>query len=56
MPSSARNHSNRYVTRQTSDLRPEYQRLSLTQKSIFYAGPSAWNNLPLEIRNIEKKS
>ena len=47
-------HVTGYMTRQNSDLRPMYQRLSLTQKSIYYAAPSAWNCIPRNIRCLDK--
>ena len=47
-------HVTGYMTRQNSDLRPMYQRLSLTQKSIYYAAPSAWNHIPRNIRSLDK--
>ena len=31
---------------------PQFQRLTLTQNSITFAGPAAWNSLPNEIRSI----
>ena len=45
--------SQAYVTRQSSSLRPSFQRLALAQKSIYYAAPTAWNLIPLDIRQLE---
>ena len=39
-----RNHG--YNTRNRNSLRPEYHRLTSTQRSVSYSGPSIWNNLP----------
>ena len=51
--SFASDHVTPYVTRQNANLRTSFQRLALTQKSIFYAAPSAWNSVPLSIRNLD---
>ena len=42
-----------YETRNSDNLRPQFQRLGLTQKSIMYAAPKAWNSIPSDIRNLE---
>ena len=41
-------------TRQASFAVPNFQRLSLTQRSISYLGPVTWNSLPIELRTIDK--
>ena len=42
-----------YGTRGQMDVRPAYQRLSLTQHSIYYAGPLVWNSLPNFIKDSD---
>ena len=42
------------TTRQTVNAVPNFHRLSLTQRSVSYLGPSTWNSLPHELRNISK--
>ena len=39
-----------YSTRQRDDAIPQFQRLALTQNTIYYAGPAVKNSLPFEIR------
>ena len=46
-------NSHSYTTRNTNNLRPVFQRLDLTQKSIYFAAPTIWNLVPVDIRNIE---
>ena len=41
-----------HETRQNRNLRPEFQRLSLTQKSIKFTGPTNWNIIPERLKNI----
>ena len=41
-------------TRQTDYAVPIFHRLSLTQRSVSYLGPSTWNSLPHELRDIQK--
>ena len=41
-----------YSTRNSHLLLPTYRRLSLTQHSITYTGPSIWNSLPSEIKSL----
>ena len=36
--------------RNVNQLRPQFHRLSTTQHSISYMGPTIWNSLPHEIR------
>ena len=43
--------SHNYNTRGKLLLRPEFQRISLTQQNISYRGPKIWNSLPEPIRN-----
>ena len=43
------NHS--YSTRSSSLLRPDYQRLTVTQQSIHYLIPTVWNSIPVSIKN-----
>ena len=40
-----------YGTRGQLNVRPAFQRLSLTQHSIYYAGPLAWNTLPSYVKD-----
>ena len=42
-----------YATRGRDDILPAFQRLSLTQRSLLYSAPQAWNRLPVELRNLE---
>ena len=48
-----RNHS--HDTRHRSSLVPEFQRLTTTQRSINYAGPTFWNSLPNDIKNSSSR-
>ena len=41
-----------YATRNSSDLIPAFQRLSICQRSTFYLCPHIWNELPDEIKII----
>ena len=41
-------------TRNTNLANPSFHRLAQTQRAVSYAGPKAWNNLPDNIRRIEK--
>ena len=45
-----RNHP--YPTRSYNDLVPLYARLNVTQNSLKVSGPSVWNSIPQEIRNL----
>ena len=40
------------VTRNMNLAQPSFQRLTLTQHSVSYAGPKIWNEIPQCIRNI----
>ena len=42
-----------YHTRSIDHLPVTFQRLTSTQRSLTFAGPQIWNNLPLDLRNIE---
>ena len=46
----ARHHS--YRTRGATSLCPIFQRLNVTQRSVNYAGPTIWNEIPVEIRTL----
>ena len=41
-----------YNTRNSSDARPSFQRLTTTQQSIKYVGPKVWNSIPSNVRCI----
>ena len=47
------NRAHNYATRNRELLLPSFQRLSVTQKSLFYMGPSIWNSIPNSIRTVE---
>ena len=47
-----RNHN--YSTRNSDNVLPRFQRLTITQHSIFYAAPIAWNSIPSYLRNIDE--
>ena len=40
------------ITRNRTSAVPKFHRLEKTQQSITFSGPTLWNNLPTEIRNI----
>ena len=42
-----------YSTRQSNLIESSFQRLSTTQKSIYYEGPKIWNSLPSSMKNIQ---
>ena len=42
-------------TRFYNSLVPDFQRLSSTQKSINFAGPTFWNNIPNDIKNSNSR-
>jgi hypothetical protein len=42
----------RYLTRSRYNIPPTFQRLSVTQRSITYSAPTAWNSLPRYLTNI----
>ena len=46
-------HPDAYHTRGANLLAPVFRRLSMTQKSVGFAGPKLWNSLPLNVREIE---
>ena len=43
-------------TRNSNLPQSEFRRLTQTQKSISYMGPKTWNNLPADLRQIDKLS
>ena len=45
-----------FRTRSRGRLISEFQRLNVTQQSIKYIGPTEWNRLPENLRQIEKFS
>ena len=45
--------SHEYSTRNRNQPVPRFQRLKLTQRSIFFAAPHAWNKLPPHLKNIQ---
>ena len=51
--SLAYRHPDIYHTRGANLLAPVFQRLSMTQRSVGFAGPQMWNSLPRNIREIE---
>ena len=40
-----------YYTCNNISLKPNFQRLTLTQQSVNYRAPKTWNDIPLHIRN-----
>ena len=42
-----------YPTRNRNLARPEFQRLSISQQNLQFAGPRIWNQLPQNIRDIK---
>ena len=42
-----------HYTRNRNNARPSFQRLTLTQKSLSFAAPQAWNDLPHRIRDLD---
>ena len=44
------NDAHIYNTRQANNLVPLFQRLSVSQRSITFAGPATWNQLPDDLR------
>ena len=50
--SFSREHS--HNTRARESLRPQFQRLTVCQHSVSFQGPKLWNEIPLEIRDVEK--
>ena len=45
------NNAHQYNTRNRSNIQPQFQRLTTTQKSLNYTGPKIWNSIPIEIKN-----
>ena len=50
------NHSHQYSTRNSDHIVPTFQRLTITQRSLNYAAPNAWNDLPAYLKSIPKYS
>ena len=48
-PIFTRNHP--YGTRNQNSSLPAFQRLTMTQQSIYYSGPLLWNTIPPEIKH-----
>ena len=46
-----RNHN--YSTRNSDNVLPRFQRLTITQHSIFFAAPIAWNSIPSYLKDID---
>ena len=44
--------SHRYSTRGSTLIQPSFQRLTTTQKSIYFKGPQIWNSLPKSITDL----
>ena len=43
--------SSGYNTRNSNNLYSRFQRLTLTQQSIYFKGPALWNSIPADIRD-----
>ena len=43
-------------TRNRHDAKKKFHRTSRTQQSITFSGPTIWNSLPTDIKNIDKFS
>ena len=41
-------------TRSRNSLLPSYHRLTTTQRSLSFVGPTVWNRLPVDITNLER--
>ena len=41
-----------YSTRTRDNIRKQFYRLTKCQQAISYAGPLIWNDIPIEIRNL----
>ena len=48
------NNNSRYNTRTENMLTSYFHRLSLTQHSIYFTGPVAWNSLPQYIKSTRE--
>ena len=42
-----------YITRFRNNSNPSFQRLTITQRSLFYSGAITWNGIPHNIRSLE---
>ena len=54
--SFAQLHTDSYLIRNRESIAPQYQRLSVAQRSVYYMGPRVWNSLPEHIRNVQRLS
>ena len=45
-------NSNPYSTRNSENLRSRFQRLTISQRSIYCSGPNTWNELDAELKNV----
>ena len=50
--SFSRIHS--HNTRDRESLRPQFQRLTVSQKSLSFQGPNLWNEIPAEIKDVDR--
>ena len=48
--------SHSHFTRNRNQIVPEFERLTLSQRSVYYACPIAWNDLPEYLKNIRSYS
>ena len=49
-------HTHGYSTRNRDQVVSAFERINLTQRSVNYAAPKAWNSLPSSLRNIQSYS
>ena len=49
-------HLHNYSTRNRDQYVPSFERLDLTQRSIYFTAPNAWNALPPSLKSIPKYS
>ena len=49
-------HSHNYATRNRDQFVPSFERLNVTQRSLYFAAPNAWNGLPPSLKSIPKFS
>lgn len=47
------NSTHQYETRNSSNVVPNFQRLSQCQRSVGYNGPKCWNDIPSSIKNCK---
>mgnify|MGYP000542503182 CR=1 FL=1 len=48
--------SHNYSTRYSNLALPTFHRLSISQRSLSFSGPSVWNNIPYSIQSVESVS